>query len=381
MTDSTSTTMIAVPTSTVSGISIAPTLGLPGLTVGIDLGDRQSDLCAIDRAGEILEESRLPTTPRAFRQRFATMPPARIAIEVGTHSPWVAALLSELGHEVIVANPRKLQAIYKSSRKCDRRDAEQLARFARLDPRLLSPITHRGMATRADLQLLRSRAALVDARTQLICHVRGSCKPFGVRLATGSSTTTFPRRVAWKIPRELRPALVPILRTIHELTERIRRLEHRIEGIAAARYPETKRLRQVNGVGAVTALTFVLTLEDPTRFPKSRVVGAFLGMCPKRNQSGKSDPEMHISKAGDPELRRLLVQSAQYILGPFGADCDLRRFGLAIAARGNKAAKRRALVAVARKLAVLLHRLWLSGQDYEPLREADGRDARRRRRA
>ena len=381
MTDSTSTTMIAVPTSTVSGIGIAPTMGPPGLTIGIDLGDRHSDLCAIDRAGEILEESRLPTTPRAFRQRFANMPPARIAIEVGTHSPWVNALLSELGHEVVAANPRKLQAIYKSNRKSDRRDAEQLARFARLDPRLLSPITHRGQATRADLQLLRSRAVLVETRTQLICHVRGSCKPFGARLPSCSSTDSFPRRVAWKIPRQLRPALVPILRTIADVTERIRKLEHRIERIAAEHYPETKRLRQVTGVGPVTALTFVLTLEDPTRFPKSRVVGAFLGMCPKRNQSGKSDPEMHISKAGDPELRRLLVQSAQYILGPFGIDCDLRRFGLAMAARGNKAAKRRALVAVARKLGVLLHRLWLSGQDYEPLRQAEARDARRRRQA
>ena len=352
---------------------------VPGLTIGIDLGDRHSDLCAIDRTGEILEESRLPTTPRAFRQRFASMPAARIAIEVGTHSPWITALLKELGHEVVVANPRKLQTIYKSDRKCDRRDAEQLARFARLDPRLLSPITHRGQATRADLQLLRSRAALVDTRTQLVNHVRGSCKPFGVRLATGSSTTTFPRRVARQIPRELRPALVPILRTIAELTERIRKLEHRIERIAAEHYPETQRLRQVNGVGAVTALTFVLTLEDPSRFTKSRAVGAFLGMCPKRNQSGKSDPEMHISKAGDPELRRLLVQSAQYILGPFGTDCDLRRIGLAMAARGNKAAKRRALVAVARKLAVLLHQLWISGRDYEPLRLAErGHQARRR---
>lgn len=167
-----------------------------------------------------------------------------------------------------------------------------------------------------------------------------------------------------------------MLRTIVDLTERIRKLEHRIERLAAERYPETTRLRQVNGVGAVTSLTFVLTLEDPTRFPKSRVVGAFLGMCPRRNQSGKSDPEMHISKAGDPELRRLLVQSAQYILGPFGTDSDLRRFGLAMAARGNKAAKRRALVAVARKLAVLLHRLWGSGRDYEPLRQAQARGAR-----
>lgn len=370
-------------TSVVSAKATLPTnagAGTPRLTVGIDLGDRHSHLCVLDSDGAILEQSRLQTTPAAFRQRFAAMPPARIAIEAGTHSPWVNALLTELGHEVLVANPRKLRAIYDNDNKSDHVDAEQLARFARMDPKLLSPIAHRGMATRADLAILRSRSALVDSRTQLINHVRGSIKPFGVRLPA-SSTPTFARKAAWKIPRELRRALVPILRTIADLTTRIVEFERRIEQIATERYPETIKLRKVNGVGAITSLTFVLTLEDPKRFTKSRAVGAFLGLRPGRNQSGKRDPELHITKAGDRDLRRLLVQSAQYILGPFGSDCDLRRFGLALAARGNKSAKKRALIAVARKLAVLLHRLWLSPIDYDPLRQAEGRNLSRRRRA
>jgi transposase len=274
--------------------------------------------------------------PAAFRQRFAGLPAARIAIEAGTHSPWANALLRELGHEVLVANPRKVRAIYDNDKKCDRVDAEQLARFARVDPKLLSPITHRGMATRADLVVLRSRSALVDSRTQLVNHVRGSTNSFGVRLPA-SPTPTFARKAAWKIPREMRPGLVPILRTIADLTARI--------------------------------------------VAKSRAVGAFLGLRPGRSQSGKHDPELHITKAGDRDLRRLLVQSAQYILGPFGTDCDLKRFGLALAARGNKSAKKRALIAVARKLAVLLHRLWLSPIDYDPLRQAEGRNLSRRRRA
>jgi transposase len=210
--------------------------------------------------------------------------------------------------------------------------------------------------------------------------VRGSIKPFGVRLPA-SSTPTFARKAAWQIPRELRRALVPILRTIAELTTRIVEFERRIEQIATERYPETVKLRKVNGVGAITSLTYVLTLEDPKRFTKSRAVGAFLGLRPGRSQSGKRDPELHITKAGDRDLRRLLVQSAQYILGPFGSDCDLRRFGLALAARGNKSAKKRALIAVARKLAVLLHRLWLSPIDYDPLHKAEGRNPPRRRRA
>ncbi len=364
--------------------TVTPTTGAigrePRLTIGIDLGDKHSHLCLLDAEGTILEESRLQTRPDAFRQRFGGMSPARIAIEAGTHSPWTHALLAELGHEVLVANPRKVRAIYDNDKKCDRVDAEQLARFARMDPKLLSPISHRGMATRADLAILRSRSALVDSRTQLINHVRGSIKPFGVRLPA-SPTLTFARKAAWKIPRELRPALVPILRTIAELTARIREFERRIEQMAAERYPETIRLRKVDGVGPITSLTFVLTLEDPRRFAKSRAVGAFLGLRPGRSQSGKRDPELHITKAGDRDLRRLLVQSAQYILGPFGKDCDLRRFGLCLAARGNKSAKKRALIAVARKLAVLLHRLWLSPIDYDPLRQAEGRNLCRRRRA
>ncbi len=377
MTEATMTTASA--SGTVTPTTCA-TIGTQRLTIGIDLGDKHSHLCVLDCEGTILEESRLQTNPDAFRQRFGGIAPARIAIEAGTHSPWVNALLRELGHEVLVANPRKVRAIYNNDKKCDRVDAEQLARFARVDPKLLSPITHRGMAKRADLAILRSRSALVDSRTQLVNHVRGSIKPFGVRLPA-SSTETFARKAAWKIPRELRPALVPILRTIADLTARIVEFDRRIERLATEHYPETIKLRKVNGVGAITSLTFVLTLEDPKRFAKSRAVGAFLGLRPGRSQSGKQDPELHITKAGDRDLRRLLVQSAQYILGPFGTDCDLKRFGLALAARGSKSAKKRALIAVARKLAVLLHRLWLSPIDYDPLRQADGRNLSRRRRA
>jgi transposase len=339
------------------------------MTIGIDLGDRFSHFCVLDEAGETIEEGRLAMTEIAFRRRFETAPAARIAIEVGTHSPWVDALLTKLGHEVLVANPRKLRMIFKSDRKNDRLDAEQLARVARLDPKLLSPIAHRERSTRADLAVARARDTAVAARTRMVNHVRGCLKSFAVRLPK-CSTRTFPRRVVAAVPKELRPALVPLLRMIGELTERIVAYEKRIERLSKERYPETALLRQVNGVGAVTALTFVLTLEEPRRFRSSRSVGAYLGLRPKQRQSGASDPELRISKAGDRDLRRLLVQSAQYMLGPFGCDSDLRRFGSKIAARGGKSAKRRAVVALARKLAVLLHRLWVTGEVYEPLRTA-----------
>jgi len=350
------------------------------LTFGIDLGDRHSHLCALDEHGTVIEESRLQSTPDGFRLRFAGLPPARIALEAGTHSPWASALLRDLSHEVLVANARKVRSIYANDKKCDEVDAQQLARIARLDPKLLSPIEHRDRETRALLAMLRARSALVDSRTQLVNHVRGCLKSFGTRLPA-CSTLTFPRRAAWRIPRELRRALVPVLRTIAELTKRIVAFESRIEQNGKSRYPETQRLRQVGGVGPITSLLFVLTLEDPRRFKDSRAVGAYLGLRPGRSQSGGRDPELHITKAGDRDLRRHLVQSAQYILGAFGKDSDLRRFGLALASRGRKSAKKRAVIAVARKLAVLLHRLWITGSDYDPLRQAEGRNPSRRRRA
>ena len=173
------------------------------------------------------------------------------------------------------------------------------------------------------------------------------------------------------------PALGPILEQIGSLTERIRDYDRKLEEISKERYPETELLRQVEGIGPLTALTFVLTVEDPYRFEKSRSVGAYLGLVPATDRSGDRDPQKRISKEGDEMLRKLLVGSAHYILGPFGSDSDLRRHGEKIASRGGKNAKKRAAVAVARKLSVLLHRLWVSGEVYDPLYNAHRRQSRR----
>jgi transposase len=300
-------------------------------------------------------------------RRFCSEQLLRIAIEAGTHSPWVSRVLEECGHEVLVANPRKLRLLYANKRKTDEIDAENLARLARLDRKLLYPLKHRGEDSQAHLAIIRSRQALVGCRTQLINHVRGAVKSFGARLPR-CSAVSFHKKAAAHIPEALSPALGPILETIGSLTERIREYEHQLETICQEHYPETKLLRQVEGVGVLTALTFVLTLEDPYRFEKSRAVGAYLGLVPARDQSGDRDPQRRISKEGDEMLRRLLVSSAHYILGPFGQDSDLRRHGLRIAERGGRRAKKRAVVAVARKLSVLLHSLWISAEVYEPLR-------------
>jgi transposase len=219
------------------------------------------------------------------------------------------------------------------------------------------------------MAIVRSREALVGCRTQLVNHVRGAVKSFGARLPK-CPAVSFHKRAAEHIPEALWPALGPILEQIGSLTQRIRDYERKLEEISKAHYPETQLLRQVEGIGPLTALTFVLTLEDPYRFEKSRSVGAYLGLVPATDRSGDRDPQKRISKEGDEMLRRLLVSSAHYVLGPFGSDSDLRRHGEKIASRGAKNAKKRAVVAVARKLAVLLHSLWMSGELYEPLRNA-----------
>src|SRR5215211_7861725 len=339
----------------------------PKVTAGLDLGDRYSYLCLIDtQSGEVVEEGRLRTTPEALKRRFVSEPSLHIAMETGTNSPWVSRLLEECGHEVLVANARKLRLIYANKRKTDEIDAENLARLARLDPKLLYPVRHRGEECQAHMASIRSRQALIACRTQLVNHVRGAVKSFGARLPK-CPARSFHKRAQEHIPEALRPALEPVLEQIASLTERIRDYDRRLVAISEEHYPETALLRQVEGIGPLTALTFVLTLEDPYRFEKSRSVGAYLGLVPATDRSGDSDPQKRISKEGDQMLRKLLVSSAHYILGPFGSDSDLRRHGEKIASRGGKNSKKRAAVAVARKLSVLLHRLWVTGEIYDPL--------------
>ena len=344
-----------------------------GYTVGLDVGDKYCYLAFLDARGELIEETRVTTSKESlstvFSRRVARL---TVVIEAGTHSRWIARLIKECGHTVIVANPRRVRLIYKSDSKTDRSDAEWLARIGRADRKLLFPIRHRSEEAQADLTMIRSRDALVKSRTDIVNHVRGITKGFGVRLKK-CSTASFHRRVRESLgdfPRTLKPAVLPLLDILEELTRQISRFDRVVEKVSEERYPETKRLRQVTGVGALTALAYVLTIEDPDRFSTSRTVGPFLGLTRRRDDSGDRKPQLGISKAGDGMLRRLLVGCAHYIIGPFGPDSDLRRTGHVLGARGGKNAKKRAVVAVARKLAVLLHRLWITGEAYEPLRNA-----------
>ena len=338
------------------------------ITVGLDVGDRSIELCILDSDGEVQERSRLPNRMAALQVRFQGSAPMRVVLETGKHSPWISRALESWGHEVLVANARRVHLIGRDHRKNDASDAETLARLGRMDPRLLRPIRHRGEVTQAGLSFLRARDALVRSRTLQINVVRGLIKSAGGSVPK-CSAESFHRRAAEALPPELSPALVPLLEIIGMLTAKITQMEQEIERLCEERYPETRLLRQIKGVGPITALAFVLVLEDPQRFATSRSVGAYLGLVPRQRTSGDSDPQLRVTKTGDRMLRRLLVQSAQYILGPFGPDCDLRRYGERIALRGGMNAKKRAVVAVARKLSSLLFALWTSGSVYEPLRQ------------
>jgi len=336
------------------------------LTVGVDLGDRWSQYCILGLAGETLAEGQLRTTQEDVREFFQALTVVRVVIEVGTHSAWVQDVITEWGHEVLVANPRLMESSKRRKRKSDRIDANKLARLGRVDPQSLYPIRHRSREVRQDLVVLRARDALVSVRTELINTARGLVKSMGTRLPQCSSPS-FAEKVKDAIPIEVREALLPLVELVERVNDCISKYDQKIEELGREKYGHTTMLRQVKGVGPITSLAYVLTLEDPQRFASSREVGPYLGLVPKQEDSGDSQPQLGISKTGDRMLRRLLVGSSQYMLGAFGPDTDLRRYGLRLCERGGRNAKKRAVVAVARKLAVLLHHLWVTGDVYEPL--------------
>lgn len=337
-------------------------------TVGMDVSDRNSVLCVLDNNAEILEEARIGTKQTDLERWFGSRAAMRVVLEVGPHSPWMARQLEQLGHEVIVANPRQLRLVFGNIRKSDRRDAENLARLGCLDPSLLHPIQHRSESAQTALAVARSRQQLVRARAALITHCRAVAKTVGERLPSGSSKSF--HRHASLVPDELQAALLPLFQTIEMLTRQIAEYDKSIKALCEKDFPETQALMEVNGVGPNTALTFVATIDDASRFTRNRDVGAYLGLVPRRDQSGMVDKQLPITKAGDRNLRTLLVQCAQRILSTRGRDSDLRRWGLRLMDRGGARAKKRAVVAVARKLAVLLLSLLKSGEVYEPLRDA-----------
>jgi transposase len=335
-----------------------------GFTIGLDLGDLSHYVVVLDAAGEILHEGPMLNDRVALACLLTRYPAATVALEAGTHSPWISRYLTGLGATVIVANPRKLHAISRHERKCDRRDALMLARLARADAALLHPIEHGSAQAQHDLLGLKLRDSLVRTRVSLINTVRFTLKSLGHAVSNPSSEA-FHKSILTAVPADCLPVVQPVLAVLALLTEQIKTLERGLVARGKKDYPVTQRLQQIAGVGPLTALCFVLKIGEPKRFGRSRDVGAYLGLCPGRDQSGGTDKQLRISKCGDGLLRRLLVSAAHYILGPFGPACALRAYGQHLQGASARE-KKRAVVAVARKLAVLLLSLWKHGTDYEP---------------
>ena len=337
------------------------------VVVGLDLGDRRSHMHAVAREGRrVVRRQSVATDRDGLARGFRGMPRCRVVVETGTHTPWVAEHLRALGHEALVVNARDIAYIYRSTRKDDRVDARKLAMLGLMDPPLLRPVQSRPLSVYEDLALVRQRVSLVRARTQLVNAARGMAKTLGAR-APRCSTESFARRAEQGLEGSVRVTLQPLIHGIRDLSTHIAAGEHRIKELCSTRYPHTRRLTQVPGVGPILALSFVLTVGDPTRFRKSREVGPFFGLVPRRDQSGARDPELPITKSGDRLVRWLLVQSAHHILMKSAPDSDLRRWALDHTRLGGQAARHRTIVALARKLAVLLHRLWVTGETYRPL--------------
>lgn len=337
--------------------------------IGLDVGDRVTHLCVLDSARQVVERAKFQTTREGLYKALGARPRGPVVMEVGSQSPWMSATLKSAGFDVVVADARRVASIVRSDKKTDRRDAETLARLLQGMPELLGSVYHRSEQAQADLAVIRARDSLVQLRTKLILHVRGTVKAFGMRIRA-CSAKCFHRVARPEIPEILQPALYPVLETLAELEKSIASYDRQVKQLAKGRYPEAIHLQEVSGIGPLISMAYVLTMETPDRFQQSRKVGSWIGLCPKVQSSGDKNPQLSISKTGDGYLRRLLVQAAHRVMGHNIPDSDLRRYGERIAARGGKAAKARAVVAVARKLSVLLHRLWVTGKPYVPLKSA-----------
>lgn len=339
--------------------------------IGIDLGDKKHAICVVDQEGNIVAEFSIENRRRELAELSKNYPGSLVAMEVGTHSPWISRLLTGLGMNVVVANARKLRVIYTNERKCDEYDAQMLAKLARVDIELLHPITHRSKDSQQDLLMIKLRDTLVRQRVTAISSIRSSLKALGFQLPAPSSPSFAGiARAELEQNPELLLLVEPALCAIDELSKRILEFDRMIRGAIKTKHPQAQRLQQITGVGPITSLCFVLTVEDEQRFSETRDVAAYFGLVPRRFQSGDSDKQLPISKTGNRYMRKMLVQSAQYIMGHFGPDCELRRYGLRLTERGGAAAKKKAVIAVARKLSVLLLTLWKNQSDYQPLRDS-----------
>lgn len=334
--------------------------------IGMDLADKNHKAVCLSEGGEVVDRSEVPGTAEGLRDFLSRFPGALLVVETGTHCRWISRLACELGHEVLVGNARKLRMIWGSSRKNDWNDAEMLARVARADRKLLCPIRLRGDKEQELMRLVKARDLLVRNRTGIVNSVRGFCKSEGSRLPKCSAESF--ARMEFEVPACLRTVTKPLFALLRQLAQKIAFFDKVIAEKTRKLYPEASELlNSIAGVGPITTAAFLAAVEDPSTFGHARDAGPYFGLVPRQDQSGETDRQKRISKEGNAVVRRLLVTAANYIMGPFGKDCDLRRHGMRIAERGGKNARKRAKVAVARKLAVVMLAMLKNQCPYRPL--------------
>ncbi|MES2707523.1 MAG: IS110 family transposase [Verrucomicrobiota bacterium] len=334
-----------------------------GLTIGLDLGDKKHSCCVLDAQGKVLKKETIANERPALKKLAADWPEALIVMEAGTHSPWISRFFKDPGHRVLVANPRRVRAIYKAERKSDDRDAELPARIARVDEALLHPVEHGDEKQQRDMLAIKLRDAPVRSRVGIINAVRFTLKSLGHPVSNPASER-FHKSVMEEVPENCQEVIRPMVEVLEKMTAQIREMEREILRLGKENYPQAEKLRQITGVGPITSLYFVLKVGNADRFGNIRDIGACLGLTPRRDQSGGTDKQLGITKCGDTYLRCLLVNAAQYIMGSFGPPGALREYGEKLRGTTGRE-KKRAVIAVARKLAVLMLSLWKSGNPYE----------------
>lgn len=329
-------------------------------TIGLDLHKRESQLCVLTETGEIVER-RIVTSRERFTAVLGSQPSARILVEASTESEWVARHLESLGHEVIVADPNfaPMYATRRRGVKTDRRDARTLAEACRLGA--YRPV-HRASAPQRHVRAqLAVRDALIRTRTRYVSVVKALVRRDGLRLPPGNPVHTDAKLTALSLPTPLTQELAPLRALFAPLNQEITAADERLAAVAAAD-PVVRRLQTAPGIGPVTAVAFVATLDDVTRFASAHHVAAYLGLTPREYSSGEQQHRGRISKTGSPRMRALLVEAAWRVLrSPAPAAAPLRGWAERIAARRGRSV---AAVALARRLAGILYALWRDDAAY-----------------
>jgi transposase len=333
--------------------------------IGMDVHKQETQVCIEDTTGTVVLEQRIRTTPERFTALLCGRPRARILLEAATESEWVAQHLETLGHEVIVADPNYAAMYATRSRrvKTDRRDARTLADACRLGA--YHPAHRTSAAQRAVRAKLAVREALVQTRTRYLSVIRALLRREGIRVPSGSAAA-FPRRLRQVAVAPTQAAVVaPLVELLAPLNAAIAAADARVARRLAAD-PVARRLATTPGVGPVTAVAFVATLDDVTRFARPGQVAAYLGLVPRERSSGERQRRGAVTKAGNKRLRWLLVQAAWGVWRDrHAASQPLRSWAVALAARRGKGV---AGVALARRLAGILFALWRDGTTFDPAR-------------